>query len=774
MTCAACQGRVQRSLDRTPGVESASVNLMTHAATVQFDPAAVSPNRLIEVIEASGYGATLPAVDETAEAAERALDHAQDREYRSYRTKALISLALGAIAMLVSMPLMATGGHHGAVDPIMAWADRVIGGPLAAWFPALYAAPADLLRWSLLGMTVPVVAWAGRHFYTRAWTALRHRTANMNTLVALGTGAAFLLSLVATVAPDVYLTRGLMADVYYEAVILILGFLLAGQALEARAKRQTGRAIRSLIDLSPKQARVIRNGLEIEVPLDQVVVGDRVVIRPGERVPVDGVIRSGTTAVDESMVTGEPLPVSRGPGESMIGGTINRTGSVTLETTAIGSATVLARIVKLMRDAQATRAPIQRLADRISAVFVPVVVAIAVVTFVAWFVLVDDAAFVRAMTAAISVLIIACPCAMGLAVPTAVMVATGKGAELGVLIKGGEALERAQALDTVILDKTGTITQGRPDVAAVVAAEAGSEDEVLTMAAALEKGSEHPLGEAIVRHAEAGGRVLAGAEQFEAIAGKGAVGLVDGRAVAVGNAKLMDDYGLRVAPLGEDAALLAGQGATVSYVAVDGQLVGLIAVADRPRESSRAAVERLRGMGLEVVMLTGDAERTARAVAAQVGIDDVMADRLPDQKIEEVSRRQRAGRVVAMVGDGINDAPALVQADVGLVMGSGTDIAIEAGDMTLMRADLDAVADAVALSRRTVRTMRENLFWAFIYNVVGIPIAAGVLYPVFGLQLSPIIASAAMALSSVSVVSNSLRLRGWWPRSRRVPEGAVA
>lgn len=602
-------------------------------------------------------------------------------------------------------------------------------------------------------MTVPVVAWAGRHFYTRAWTALRHRTANMNTLVALGTGAAFLLSLVATVAPDVYLTRGLMADVYYEAVILILGFLLAGQALEARAKRQTGRAIRSLIDLSPKQARVIRNGLEIEVPLDQVVVGDRVVIRPGERVPVDGVIRSGTTAVDESMVTGEPLPVSRGPGESMIGGTINRTGSVTLETTAIGSATVLARIVKLMRDAQATRAPIQRLADRISAVFVPVVVAIAVVTFVAWFVLVDDAAFVRAMTAAISVLIIACPCAMGLAVPTAVMVATGKGAELGVLIKGGEALERAQALDTVILDKTGTITQGRPDVAAVVAAEAGSEDEVLTMAAALEKGSEHPLGEAIVRHAEAGGRVLAGAEQFEAIAGKGAVGLVDGRAVAVGNAKLMDDYGLRVAPLGEDAALLAGQGATVSYVAVDGQLVGLIAVADRPRESSRAAVERLRGMGLEVVMLTGDAERTARAVAAQVGIDDVMADRLPDQKIEEVSRRQRAGRVVAMVGDGINDAPALVQADVGLVMGSGTDIAIEAGDMTLMRADLDAVADAVALSRRTVRTMRENLFWAFIYNVVGIPIAAGVLYPVFGLQLSPIIASAAMALSSVSVVS---------------------
>ncbi|MHB1329294.1 MAG: heavy metal translocating P-type ATPase, partial [Gemmatimonadales bacterium] len=349
MTCAACQGRVQRSLDGTPGVESASVNLMTHAATVRYDPASVSPDRLIEVIEASGYGAGLPAADETAEAAEQALDREQDLEYRSYRTKSLISLLLGAFAMLISMPLMSTGGHHGSVDPIMAWTDRAIGGPLAAWFPALYAAPADLLRWVLLGMTVPVMAWAGRHFYSRAWTALRHRTANMNTLVALGTGAAFLLSLVATVAPEVYLSRGLMADVYYEAVILILGFLLAGQALEARAKRQTGRAIRGLIDLSPKRARVLRDSVELDLPLEQVVVGDLVVIRPGERVPIDGVVRSGTTAVDESMVTGEPLPVSRGPGEPMIGGTINRTGSVTLETTAIGSATVLARIVKLMR-----------------------------------------------------------------------------------------------------------------------------------------------------------------------------------------------------------------------------------------------------------------------------------------------------------------------------------------------------------------------------------------------------------------------------------------
>ncbi|MHB1329179.1 MAG: heavy metal translocating P-type ATPase, partial [Gemmatimonadales bacterium] len=471
-----------------------------------------------------------------------------------------------------------------------------------------------------------------------------------------------------------------------------------------------------------------------------------------------------------------PLSVSRGPGEPMIGGTINRTGSVTLETTAIGSATVLARIVKLMRDAQATRAPIQRLADRISAVFVPVVVSIAVVTFIAWFVLVDDAAFVRAMTAAISVLIIACPCAMGLAVPTAVMVATGKGAELGILIKGGEALERAEALDTVILDKTGTITRGRPDVASVVALESGAEEQLLVMAASLEKGSEHPLGEAIVRHAEAGGRVLVAAEQFEAIAGKGAVGLVGGQVVVVGNAKLLDDHGLRVDALAERAGVLAAEGATVSYVGIDGRLAGLIAVADRPRESSRAAVARLRSMGLEVVMLTGDAERTARAVAAQVGIDDVRADQLPDQKIAEVVRRQAEGRVVAMVGDGINDAPALVQADVGLVMGSGTDVAIEAGDITLMRSDLDAVADAVALARRTVRTMRENLFWAFIYNVVGIPIAAGVLYPVLGLQLSPIVASAAMALSSVSVVSNSLRLRGWWPRGRRgtVPAGVAA
>ncbi|MGE3616622.1 MAG: heavy metal translocating P-type ATPase, partial [Gemmatimonadales bacterium] len=469
MTCAACQARVQRSLERTEGVADAAVNLMLHNATVHYDPATVAPERLVEIIRDAGYDAELPTAPVSAAEAQTALEHGQDAEYRGYRRKALVSVTLGLVAMLVSMPLM-SGGGHGAMDPVMRLADRFLSAPLARLWPALYRADAGLLRWTLLAMTLVVMGWAGRHFYTRAWAALRHRTANMNTLVALGTGAAFLMSLVATVAPGIFERVGLAADVYYEAVILIIGLLLLGNALEARAKRQTTVAIRRLIDLAPKQARVIRDGIELMVPLETVTLGDRVVIRPGERIPVDGQIEAGATAIDESMVTGEPIPVDRATGDRVIGGTINRTGSVTVAVTAIGAGTVLARIVKMMREAQATRAPIQRLADRISAVFVPVVVGIAAVTFLVWYVAADSAPVVRGLTAAISVLVIACPCAMGLAVPTAVMVATGKGAEHGILIKGGEALERARDLDLILFDKTGTVTVGRPEVTAVVAA----------------------------------------------------------------------------------------------------------------------------------------------------------------------------------------------------------------------------------------------------------------------------------------------------------------
>ncbi len=749
MTCAACQARVQRTLERTVGVDEAAVNLMLHSATVHYDPVATTPQRLVELIRDAGYGAELPVAGQTAEEAHHSLEQDQDAEYRGYRAKALVSVGLGLVAMVVSMPLMQ--GPHAGMDPVMRWAAGVLNPPLEAAWPWLYRANPDLLRWTLLGFTVVVMAWAGRHFYAGAWSALRHRTATMNTLVALGTGSAFAFSVVATVAPEVFERNQLPADVYYEAVILIIGLLLLGHTLEARAKRQTSGALRGLIDLSPKRARVRRNGQEVDLPLEDVRVGDLVLIRPGERVPVDGLIASGTTDLDESMMTGEPLPVPKVAGDRVIGGTINRTGAVEFTVTAVGAATVLSRIVTMMRDAQATRAPIQRMADRISAVFVPVVVAIAAITFVVWYATADTAPVVRGLTAAISVLIIACPCAMGLAVPTAVMVATGKGAELGILIKGGEALERAGGLDLLLLDKTGTITLGRPEVVSATTT------ETLAAAASLERLSEHPLAEAIVRAARDQGLESRPVEGFRSLPGLGAVGVVDGAMVVVGNGRLMDEYGIQV-----DPTTVPATGTTV-FVGSNGSLLGHLTLADAPRPSSRAAVARLKAMGLGVAMVTGDRRAAAEAIGRAVGITDLVANAMPADKIAEVGRRIDRGFSVGMVGDGVNDAPALVKANVGFVMGSGTDVAIEAGDITLMRPDLQAVADAVELSRRALRLMRQNLFWAFVYNVVGIPVAAGVLYPVFGVQLSPILASAAMAMSSVSVVSNSLRLRGFRP-----------
>jgi Cu+-exporting ATPase len=757
MTCASCQSHVQRALQGTPGVEAATVDLMTARAAVSYDPARTSPEALLEAVRGTGYGAELPAPGRSAFEEQAAQDEAQAEEFDELRRKAIVSGIAGALAMIASMPLMtAAAGHaHGVtVDPFMAWTMRVVGPTLAAALPGLYAVPAATLSWGLLVLTLGVMLWAGRHFYVGAWKSFRHHAATMNTLIAVGTGAAFLYSVLATAAPEFFVTRGLAPDVYYEAVILIIAFILTGNAFEARAKRQTASALRALADLQPKTARVVRDLRELDVPIAEVVRDDLVLVRPGERIPVDGVVVAGATAVDESMLTGESLPVEKKSGSSVFGGTINRTGAFRLRATTLGADSALARIVQLMRDAQGSRAPIQGLADRISAVFVPVVLSLAVVTFVAWYLTAGQAPGVRAFAAAVAVLIIACPCAMGLAVPTAVMVATGRAASLGALIKGGEALQRAGDVTTVVLDKTGTVTAGRPEMT-----DSAIPADVLVLVAALERASEHPLADAVVRYATQQGIPSLEAEAVQAVPGKGISGVVEGHALIVGNAALMSEWAIDVAPSAAAAGHLAATGKTVMYVAVDGAFAGHFAVTDPLKPSSAEAIRRLRGAGLEVVMLTGDQRATAEAVARLAGIDRVVAGVLPEGKVAEVRRLQGEGKVVAMVGDGINDAPALAQADVGIAIGTGTDVAVEAADITLMRGDLAGVVDAFELSRRTMRTMKQNLFWAFIYNVVGIPVAAGVLYPAFGVLLSPVLASAAMAFSSVSVVMNSLRLR---------------
>ncbi len=757
MTCAACQGRVQRALEQTPGVLGASVNLLTGDASVTYDPARITPDAVAEAVRTTGYGADVPAPFRTAAGEQAERDRALAEEYRSLRLKAGVSLVIGLLAMLVSMPIMSAHAHAvgAAGDPFMRWVAERLDPTLSAALPWLYAIDHLVLLKALLVATTGVILFAGRDFYVRAWRAFRHHTADMNTLIAVGTGAAYLYSVVATIAPRLLARSGVPPDVYYEAVIIIIALILAGNALEARAKGHTATALRGLIALQPTTARVLRDGAELDLPVEELAPGDRIVVRPGERVPVDGAVTDGASAVDESMLTGESAPVAKAPGDRVIGGTVNRTGAFTLRATTLGSDSTLARIVTLMREAQGSRAPIQRLADRISAVFVPVVISIAIATFVAWFLLEDDGALVRAMSAAVAVLISACPCAMGRAVPTAVMVATGRGAELGALIKGGEALERAGRLDTVVLDKTGTVTEGRPAVTEVV----GAVD--LTGLAALERRSEHPLADAIVSSAKerAGADAAPDVTGFESFPGRGVSGVVGGSTIVAGNRTLMTERSIDVARLEPDADRLRAAGRTVVYVAVDGTASGLVAVADPIKPTSREAVERLRAMGLEVVLLTGDQPATAHAVAEAAGIGTVVAGVLPEGKVEEIRRLQGEGRIVAMVGDGVNDAPALAQADVGIAMGTGADVAIDAGDVTLVRGDLRGVARAIGLSRRTMRTMRQNLFWAFAYNVIGIPIAAGILYPAFGIMLSPILASAAMALSSVSVVTNSLRLR---------------
>jgi Cu+-exporting ATPase len=764
MTCAACQSFVQKTLEQQPGVVSAAVNLMLHNATVTYRPGETSPESLVEAVRETGYEAGLPDLNASVFEEQQHQDEELHREYIGLRNRAAVGIAAGAVAMIVSMPLMTGAGSHVSHqtgDPLLGWSMRVLDPALRAAFPWLYRVDPYIFGYGLFALTLFIMAWAGRRFYTKAWAGLLHLRADMNTLVALGTSAAFLFSAAATFVPGFFLAHGVQPDVYYEAVIFIIALVLTGNTLEARARRQTAAALRKLVDLQPKTASVLRGGSEIDLPAELLHAGDLVLVRPGERIPADGEVTSGSSSVDESMLTGESLPVEKETGSRVIGGTLNRSGAIQFRVTAVGASSKLSQIVRLMREAQGSKAPIQRLADRISGIFVPVVLALSIMTFFAWWFFGGEASIVRAFASAVTVLIIACPCAMGLAVPTAVMVSTGRGADYGILIKGGEALQRLESVDTVVLDKTGTVTEGRPSVADIVlTSDRFTESEVLRIAASIERLSEHPLAQAIVRHAESTGVAPANAEAFEARVGRGAVGLVEGHAVAIGNAPLVEEYGGVDPAAGGRAGAFALEGKTPLYVAIDGTLAAVIAVADAIKPSSAEAIARLNQQGLRTVMLTGDNERTAKAIAARAGVAEVYSGLLPEDKVEIVKRLQREGHVVAMAGDGINDAPALAAADVGIAMGSGTDVAMDAGDLTLMKSDLRAVAQAIALSRATMRVMRQNLFWAFIYNVIGIPIAAGALYPAFGILLSPVLASAAMAMSSVSVVSNSLRLRG--------------
>lgn len=773
MTCAACQSFLQRTLASETGVKEAAVNLMLHNATITFDPQLTSTAALIETVRGVGYDAAMPLVDESVLDEQIRHDEQQLVEYKRLRLKTTISLAAGAVAMVLSMPLMSMSHPQAAEhvkDPLMAWNMRVLDPVLRDVLPWIYEMNGDAIRWILLALSSVIVFWAGRSFYTKAWSALMHKTADMNTLVALGTGAAFLYSTASTIAPQFFIRHGIAPDVYFEAGILIIGLVLAGNTLESKAKGQTAAALRNLVTLQPKTATIFKDGIETKLPLESIQEGDLILVRPGERIPTDGLVFSGSSSVDESLITGESLPVEKTSQSRVIGGTLNQHGSFQYHATTLGTRSALSQIVKLLRDAQGSRAPIQRIADRISAIFVPTVLAIAIATFFAWRAFAPHAGIMQAFAAAVTVLVIACPCAMGLAVPTAVMVATGRGAAHGILIKGGEALQLLENVDTIALDKTGTITLGSPKVVDVLVAEPDpaspnherlikAEKRMIYLAAALERASEHPLAEAIVRYAQEHQITLAQPESFTSVPGLGVVGVVNGNVTLIGNSALMEQYSIDTAVLRSSAEHFAQDGKTVLWIAADGKLAGILAVADIVKPTSALAIQQMRAEGLRVVMLTGDNELTANAIARTVGITEVIAGVLPAGKVDAIIRLQREHGFVAMVGDGVNDAPALAQAHVGLTMSNGSDIATEAGDVTLMRNDLTAVAMAITLSRGTMRVMRQNLFWAFLYNAIGIPVAAGALYPVFGLLLSPVLASAAMALSSFSVVANSLRLR---------------
>ncbi|MCU0835181.1 MAG: heavy metal translocating P-type ATPase [Chromatiaceae bacterium] len=734
MTCASCVARVERAIRRLPGVIGATVNLGTESATVELLPDSVSVERIAQAIREAGYEADAGA------AAPDAGQERQARELADLKGDLRLAAALTLPLVLISMgPMM--------VPAAGAWMHRLL--PAAAW------------HWAELLLATPVLLWAGRRFLVQGWAELRHLAPGMNSLVMIGASAAWIYSTLVLVAPGLFPAG--TANLYFEAAAVIVTLILLGRYLEALAKGRTSEAIRRLVRLQPKEARILREDGEAAIPVQAVVPGDTVVVRPGERLPVDGVVIEGRSYVDESMISGEPVPVAKGPEAEVIGGTVNQTGSFRYRATRVGADTLLAQIIRLVEEAQAGKPPIQRLADRIAAVFVPIVLLVALLTFAAWLLLGPPPELRFAFVAAVSVLLIACPCAMGLATPTAIMVATGRGAAMGTLFRRGPALETLARVDTLVLDKTGTITLGRPTLTELQTFEL-DEAEGLALIAAVERASEHPIAGAIVQAAEARGLAIPEARDAEAIPGYGIQAQVEGRAVAVGSDRLMARLGIEVpGDLAGRVADLAARGGTPVLAAADGRLFALLAVADPPKESSRAAVAALHGLGLKTAMLTGDNRRTAEAVAASVGIERVIAEVLPDAKAAEVKRLQETGARVAFVGDGINDAPALAQADVGIAIGTGTDIAVEAGDLILMSGELTACANAVALARRTMRTIRVNFFWAYAYNVALIPLAAGLLYPLTGWLLNPMLAAAAMSVSSLFVVTNSLRLRRFKP-----------
>ena len=738
MSCASCVGRVERALRKLPGVVEANVNLATEKANVAYVPKTLTPAKIAEAVAAAGY----TAAPEQAEGAARSEHHGKDAELSALRRDlifaAVFTIPLFIIAMGKDIP-----GLSGAMVSLL---------PEHGWM------------WIEFLLATPVQFYAGWRFYRTGWAELSHLNPGMNSLVMLGSSAAYFYSLLALTVPAIF-PQG-TATTYFEAAGVIITLILLGRFLEAIAKGRTSQAIKRLLQLQVKTARVVRNGVEMEIPIEQVVAGDLVHVRPGERIPVDGVVTEGASYVDESMLTGEPIPVEKHASAEVVGSTINKTGAFTFRATRVGADTVLSQIIKMIEEAQTSKPPIQQMADKIAGVFVPLVMTAAAITFAVWLVFGPAPALSFAFVTAVSVLLIACPCAMGLATPTAIMVATGKGAEMGVLFRKGTALELLGHVDTVVMDKTGTLTKGRPELTDLQPADASfSEEDVLRLVAAVEAKSEHPVGEAIVRAAKTDrGLTLPEAKDFAAEPGFGVHANVDGHVVQVGADRYMRKLGIDLAPVAAAAEQFARDGKTPLYAAIDGKLAAALSVSDPLKDGSIEAVAALHALGLKVAMVTGDNRHTAQAIAARVGIDEVLAEVLPDQKATEVKRLQAEKRRVAFVGDGINDAPALAQADVGIAIGTGTDIAIEAGDVILMSGDLRGIINAVALSRRTLRTIIYNFVWAYAYNVALIPLAAGALYPFTHLLLNPMLAAGAMSISSLFVLTNSLRLRGFRPR----------
>ena len=742
MSCASCANTIEQAIRAVPGVDECNVNFAMEQATVQYNPLTTNLESVQLAVTDAGYTAQ-PVQDITSDA-EDAEKVAREAEQRELSRKLMVGTILSVLLVIAVLPNMT--------------------GLTLPWIPLW-------LRnsWTQLVLATPVQIWVGKAFFVGAWKAFKRHAADMNTLVALGTGVAYLYSFYVTAFPKVLLTQGIEPAVYYEVAAVVVTLVLLGRLLENRARGQTSEAIRKLMGLQAKTARVIRAGEEMDLPLEAVVVDDVIVVRPGEKIPVDGNVIEGASSVDEAMVTGEPMPVSKKSGDKVIGATINKTGSFKFRASRVGKDTVLAQIVQLVQDAQGSKAPIQKLADQVTGWFVPMVMAIAIATFVIWFDTMGN--LTLALLTTVGVLIIACPCALGLATPTSIMVGTGKGAENGILIKDAESLELAHQLQAIILDKTGTLTQGKPtvtDYATLKGTANGQELTLLQMAAAVERQSEHPLADAVVQYAQAQGIQwpLPDVHQFEAVAGMGVQGVVFNHFVQIGTQRWMDALGINTQPLQTQRQAWEATAKTTAWIVVDGEAEGLMGISDALKSTSVEAVRTLQRMHLEVVMLTGDNRQTAEAIAREVGIKRVFAEVRPDQKAAQVKALQAEGKRVAMVGDGINDAPALAQTDVGIAIGTGTDVAIAASDITLISGDLGGIVTAIQLSHATMRNIRQNLFFAYIYNVSGIPIAAGILYPFFGWLLSPMIAGAAMAFSSVSVVTNALRLRHFQPTTR--------